>query len=169
MSIFVDVNKHKPTEVSKVHTIDFDFDHDYTLIGIHSMLEDYHMAFYLNQELDLYLSRYKDDLDFKSRNCSFSLYTFEDEVTYTNWSLISNKYASVSDLTQENRNLFEEETRISYLIPEKRRVDYFIKVFGLEDDRRLNSTLQKINRIHKVITSYSIDVMDLKSRDNLIF
>jgi hypothetical protein len=169
MSIFVTANKHKPTEVSKVHTIDFDFDHDYTLIGIHSMLEDYHMAFYLNQELNLYLSRYKDDLDFKSRNCSFSLYTFDDEVTFTNWSLISNKYASVNDLALEYRNLFEEETRISYLIPEKRRVDYFIKVYGLEDDQRLNTTLQKINRIHKVITSYSIDVMELKSRDNLIF
>ena len=155
--------------MSKVHTIDLDFDHDYTLIGIHSMLEDYHMAYYLNSQLNLYLSRYKDDLDFKSRNCSFSLYTFDDEVTFTNWSLISNKYASVSDLTQDQRNLFGEETRISYLIPEKKRVDYFVKVFGLESDQILNKTLQKINRIHKVITSYSIDVMELKSRDNLIF
>jgi hypothetical protein len=155
--------------VSKVHTIELDFDHDYTLIGIHSMLEDYHMAFYLNQQLDLYLSRYKDDLDFKSSNCSFSLYTFDDEATYTNWSLVANKHASLNDLTQDSRNLFGEETRISYLIPEKKQVDYFIKVYGLEDQRKINTTLQKINRIHKVITSYSINVMELKSRDNLIF
>ena len=166
---FCVANNNKPSEVSKVHTIDFDFDHDYTLIGIHSMLEDYHMAFYLNQQLRLYLSRFKDDLDFKSRNCSFSLYTFDDEATYTNWSLISNKHVSVNDLALGNRNLFEKETRISYLIPEKKQVDYFIKVEGLEDEQKLNTTLQKINRIHKVITSYSIDVMELKSRDNLIF
>lgn len=166
---FCGANLNKPQEVSKVHTIDFDFDHDYTLIGIHSMLEDYHMAFYLNQQLKLYLSRYKDDLDFKSRNCSFSLYTFDDEASYTNWSLISNKHVSVNDLAQNNGNLFGEETRISYLIPEKKQVDYFVKVDGLEEGQKLNKTLQKINRIHKVITSYSIDVMELKSRDNLIF
>ena len=155
--------------MSTLHTIGVDIDHDYTMIGIHSMLEDYHMACHLNQELKLYLSRFKDDLDFKSRNCSFSLYTFDDEVTYTNWSLISNKHVSVNDLALSNRNLFEKETRISYLIPEKKQVDYFIKVDGLEDRKKINTTLQKINRIHKVITSYSIDVMELKSRDNLIF
>jgi hypothetical protein len=97
------------------------------------------------------------------------LYTFDDEVTYTNWSLISNKHVSVNDLALSNTNLFEKETRISYLIPEKKQVDYFIKVDGLEDEKKINTTLQKINRIHKVITSYSIDVMELKSRDNLIF
>ncbi len=169
MVIFVGANNDKPEVVSKVHTIDFDFDHDYTLIGIHSMLEDYHMAYYLNQQLDLYLSRFKDDLDFKSSNCAFSLYTFEDEATFTNWSLIANKHASLNDLAQDSRNLFGEETRISYLIPEKKQVDYFIKVYGLEDEKKINTTLQKINRIHKVITSYSINVMELRSRDNLIF
>lgn len=159
----------KLSEVSKIHTIDFDFDHDYTLIGIHSMLEDYHMAFYLNDQLNLHLARFKNDLDFKSGNCSFPLYTFEDEATFTSWSLVSNKFSFVNDVTQDNRNLFGEETQISYLIPEKKQVDFFIKVFGLEDEQKLNQTIQKINRIHKVITSYAIDAMELKSRDNLIF
>lgn len=155
--------------MSKIHTIDFDFDHDYTLIGIHSMLEDYHLAFYLNERLDLHLTRFAKDLDFKSGNCSFPLYTFEDEAHFTSWALVSNKHFSVNEIAQENRNLFGEETRISYLIPEKKQVDFFIKVFGLEEEDRLNQTLQKINRIHKVITSYVIDAMELRSRDNLIF
>jgi hypothetical protein len=155
--------------VSKVHTIDFDIDHDYTLIGIHSMLEDYHLAFYLNERLNLKLARFKDDLDFKSGNCSFPLYTYEDEVTFTSWSLVSNKYFSIDEVSESNRNLFGEETRISYLIPEKKQVDFFIKVYGLEDVQKLNAALQKINRIHKVITSYAIDAMELRSRDNLIF
>jgi len=29
--------------------------------------------------------------------------------------------------------------------------------------------LQRINKINKIIASYAIDPMDLKSRDNLIF
>lgn len=133
------------------------------------MLEDFHLAFYLNDRLKLHLSRFKDDLDFKSGSCSFPLYTFEDEATFTSWSLVSNKHFSVNELSGQNKNLFGEETRISYLIPEKKQVDFFIKVYGLEDEQKLNLTLQKINRIHKVITSYAIDAMELKSRDNLIF
>lgn len=155
--------------MSKVHTIDFDIDHDYTLIGIHSMLEEYHLAYYLNAQLNLRLSRFKDDLDFKSGNCRFPLYTYEDEANFTSWSLVSNKYFSIDEVSENNKNLFDQETRISYLIPEKKQVDFFIKVYGLEDVQKLNTTLQKINRIHKVITSYTIDAMELKSRDNLIF
>lgn len=155
--------------MSRIHTIDFDLDHDYTLIGIHSILEDYHLAYFLNQHLKLHLSRYKDDLDFKSGNCKFPLYTYEEESTFTSWSLISNKHNFLNEVIVDDRNIFGQETRTSFLIPEKKRVDFFVKIDGLNEDEKLNSTLQKINRIHKVITSYTIDPMELKSRDNLIF
>jgi len=155
--------------VSRIHTIDFDLDHDYTLIGIHSILEDYHLAYFLNQHLKLHLSRYKDDLDFKSGNCKFPLYKYEEESTFTSWSLISNKHNFLNEVIVDDRNIFGQETRTSFLIPEKKRVDFFVKIDGLNEEEKLNSTLQKINRIHKVITSYAIDPMELKSRDNLIF
>ena len=155
--------------MSRIHTIDFDLDHDYTLIGIHSILEDYHLAYFLNQHLKLHLSRYKDDLDFKSGNCKFPLYTYEEESTFTSWSLISNKHNFLNEVIVDDRNIFGQETRTSFLIPEKKRVDFFVKIDGLNEEEKLNSTLQKINRIHKVITSYAIDPMELKSRDNLIF
>jgi len=155
--------------VSRIHTIDFDLDHDYTLIGIHSILEDYHLAYFLNQHLKLHLSRYKDDLDFKSGNCKFPLYIYEEESTFTSWSLISNKHNFLNEVIVDDRNIFGQETRTSFLIPEKKRVDFFVKIDGLNEEEKLNSTLQKINRIHKVITSYAIDPMELKSRDNLIF
>lgn len=155
--------------MSRIHTIDFDLDHDYTLIGIHSILEDYHLAYFLNQHLKLHLSRYKDDLDFKSGNCKFPLYTYEEESTFTSWSLISNKHNFLNEVIVDDRNIFGQETRTSFLIPEKKRVDFFVKIDGLNEEEKLNSTLQKINRIHKVITSYTIDPMELKSRDNLIF
>lgn len=155
--------------MSRIHTIDFDLDHDYTLIGIHSILEDYHLAYFLNQHLKLHLSRYKDDLDFKSGNCKFPLYKYEEESTFTSWSLISNKHNFLNEVIVDDRNIFGQETRTSFLIPEKKRVDFFVKIDGLNEEEKLNSTLQKINRIHKVITSYAIDPMELKSRDNLIF
>jgi len=155
--------------VSKIHSIDFEFDHDYDLIGIHSVLADYRMAYYLNKYLDIQLRRFKDDLDFKLENCSFPLYTFEDETAYASWSLIANKHVFTQNITGGGSNLFLEETKISYLIPEKKKVDYFIKITGLTDNVELSTTLLNINKINNIMASYAIDPLDLKSRDNLIF
>lgn len=155
--------------MSKIHSIDFEYDHDYALIGIHSILADYRMAYYLNKSLDIKLRRFKDDLDFNSRNCSFPLYTFENETAFTSWSLIANKHVFTEDVGEGRRNLFSQETKISYLIPEKKRVDYFIKITGVTDDEEIITALNSINKINNIMASYAIDPMDLKSRDNLIF
>lgn len=155
--------------MSKIHSIDFEYDHDYALIGIHSILADYRMAYYLNKSLDIKLRRFKDDLDFNSRNCSFPLYTFENETAFTSWSLIANKHVFTEDVGEGRRNLFSQETKISYLIPEKNRVDYFIKITGVTDDEEIITALNSINKINNIMASYAIDPMDLKSRDNLIF
>ncbi|MCP4882382.1 MAG: IPExxxVDY family protein [Flavobacteriales bacterium] len=155
--------------MSRIHSIDFEFDHDYDLIGIHSVLADYRMAYYLNKYLDIQLRRFKDDLDFKSENCSFPLYTFEDETAYASWSLIANKHVFTQNIAGGGSNLFLEETKISYLIPEKKKVDYFIKITGLTDNVELSTTLLNINKINNIMASYAIDPLDLKSRDNLIF
>ena len=71
---------------------------------------------------------------YEFKNCSFPLYKFEDETAYTSWSLIANKHVFTENVTEGGSNLFLEETKISYLIPEKKKVDYFIKITGLKDD-----------------------------------
>ena len=155
--------------MSKIHSIDFEYDHDYDLIGIHSILSDYKMAYFLNEKLNIHLHRFKEDLEYKSKNCSFPLFTFEDKSAFTSWSLIANKFVFTEEVSFNGSNLFQEESKISYLIPEKKRIDFFIKISGLEDDNELNEVLYKINKINSIIASYAIDPMDLKSRDNLIF
>ena len=155
--------------MSKIHSIDFEYDHDYDLIGIHSILADYRMAYFLNETLNIHLHRFKEDLEYKSKNCSFPLFTFEDESAFTSWSLIANKFVFTEDVSFTGSNLFQEETKISYLIPEKKRIDYFIKISVLKDNDELGEALHNINKINNIIASYAIDPMDLKSRDNLIF
>ena len=154
--------------MSKFHCIDLGYDHDYDLIGIHSVLEDYRMAFYLNRHFKIGLNRLKDDLDFDNSNCSFSAYAYEDETNYTSWALISNKFVSVEEVSTTPTNLFPEETKVAHLIPEKSKVDYFVKITGLKDDE-LKQLLSEMNDINQIITSYTIDPNDLRSRDNLIF
>jgi len=154
--------------VSKIHSFDFEFDHDYTLIGIHSILEDYRIAFFLNKNLKIHLKRFNEDLDFPSKNCRFSCYNYEDKSTFTSWSLIANKHAYIDSVDVLN-NLFFEETKISFLINEKKKVDYFIKINGNFNNSELKSILCKINNTPNIITSYKINPYDLKSKDYLIF
>ena len=155
--------------MSKIHSFDFEFDHDYTLIGIHSILEDYRIAYFLNQNLNINLNRSSEDLDFPSKNCSFPFFIYEDEATFTTWSLIANKYIFVDNVSSLKNNLFKEETKTSFLIPEKKKVDYFIKINRTISQNKLQDVLTKINKTPKIITSYFLDPNDLKSRENLIF
>ena len=155
--------------MSKIHFFDFEYEHNYSLIGIHSTLEDYRIAYFLNKNLDLFLSRLKENLDFSSIDCSFSLYHYEDETTLTSWSLIANKHIFISHVNANNINLFKEETKTSFLISEKKEIDYFIKINGNVNHTDLQNVIQKINNTKQIITSYSLDPNELKSKDYLIF
>ena len=154
--------------MSKIHTFDFEYDHDYILIGIHTTLNDYRLAYFLNKELKIFLRRYKDNLDFPLKKCSFPFYLYEDDASFISWSLISNKFISI-DSIQSNDNLFNEETKTRFLIPEKNKIDYFIKISGYIKKEYLEKILIQIKNTEKIITSYTINPYTLKSRDNLIF
>lgn len=144
---------------------------DYSLIGIHSSEEDYRLAFLLNMHLLTKFSKSKHDLDFKNRSDSFSIFEFEDDSNQLTNFLISNKF--IGDATGSlETNLFSKKisySNVSYLIPEKRKVDYFLKIEGDISDTELNKTIYKINNINQVITSYKINPSSLRSKDFLIF
>jgi len=58
---------------------------------------------------------------------------------------------------------------ISYLIPEKKKIDFFLKIEGCYNENHLNFLIDKLNAINQIITSYSIELTTLKSKDHLIF
>lgn len=153
--------------MSKVVLLDYENDHDYQLIGIHTPLEDFRLAFYLNNSFNTNLKRLPKDLDFKSNNASFSLYAFDCEKTFTYWSLIANKFTYVYE--DENQPLFSKQQQTSVLIKEKKQVDYFLKIEGEIHSKKLEQIIMQINNIKNIITSYSINPQTLKSKDFLIF
>ncbi len=160
----------------QVHSLELDdfTDIDYVLISIHTGLEDYKLAYLLNKHLNTFFEKSKNSLDFKEgeQNVSFSIYSYEDEPSFNNWYLISNKYQGVSRKTIKN-GLFETANevfdRTLYLIPEKKKTDYFVKIEGDFNAEQLSKTIDKIKNINQVVTSYSVDITTLKSKDFLIF
>jgi len=160
----------------QVHSLEIDDfeDSNYTLISIHTGLEDYKLAYLLNVHLNTFFKKSKTSLDIKdgAQNATFSVFDYEDETQFNNWYLISNKYHGVSKVPIEN-GLFgtinETVNRTTYLIPEKKKTDYLIKIEGDFDSYLVHETIKSINNMNQVVTSYSIDITTLKSKDFLIF
>ena len=147
----------------------FDLEDDYLLIGVHSTDEDYRLAYLLNKHLKIKLTRFKDNLDFKNSVAEFPLFEFKDEKNFINYYLINNKHLQVSN-NQFKGGLFGGNySSTTYLIPEKKNIDFFLKIEGCNQSNFISDLVENLNKISQIITSYSIDPNSLKSKNNLIF
>jgi hypothetical protein len=148
----------------------FDLEEDeYSLIGIHSTEEDYRLAYLLNKHLKTKFIRFKHNLDFENTTAEFPLFEFKDENSYLNYYLINNKHIGFVQ-NQKNPGLFGGNySTINYLIPEKKNVDFFLKINGCYCDDFIKNLVNQLNKINQIITSYTIEPTTLKSKDHLIF
>jgi hypothetical protein len=151
----------------QTHSLSLDIlsDDEYFLIGIHTTLEDYKLAFLLNKNLGTSFSKLKEGLYFEKT--SFSLFNYSNKKYDFEWFLLANS-AKRENQTESNKLLLIAETKM-YLIAEKKKVDFFIKISGSVQYSFVLETIDKIKKIDQVITSYSIDKNTLKSKDFLIF
>ncbi|WP_158839886.1 IPExxxVDY family protein [Polaribacter sp. L3A8] len=155
----------------QVHALEMDdfFEEEYSLIGIHSTLEDYKLAYLLNKNLNARFYKAKEDLEFvrEKKKSSFSIYKYKNIEFDFDCFLIANSYKGENQTTS-NQLLLTLETK-TYLIPEKKKVDFFLKICGVSEDEFVSKTINRIKSIDNVITAYSIDKNTLKSKDFLIF
>lgn len=147
----------------------FDSEDDYSLIGIHSTEEDYRLAYLLNYYLKFKLTRFKHNLDFQNSTAEFPMFEYKDESNFMNYYLINNKYVELVD-KQYKKGLFGGNySTTSYLIPEKKKVDFFLKIEGCNKEGFIQNLVNELNQINQIITSYSIETLNLKSKENIIF
>lgn len=155
--------------------LDDDFKEAFSLIAIHCSEEAFRLAYLLNQFGSLGLKRRNVDLEFskKELDIAFSLFEFEDEMKYTSYHLVANKCKSFTSKSDRSGGLFgsllQEETVTTYLIPEYKQVDYFLKIESDLDTLGLRKIVATINEIKQVISAYELDSERLKSKNNLIF
>ena len=157
--------------VHKLLVDDFDND-DYLLLAIHCAIDDYRLAYLLNQYLYINLKRYVHDLDFEQASGFYSIYQWEDLINQSSWNLISNICIKEEDDKAVVGSLFESSSKVikKYnLIPEHKAVNYFLKI--VNDDFKVNikQIISEIQRIPQVVTVYDVNIQHLKSKNNLIF
>ena len=157
-----------------IHRLSIDeFDEiNYDLIAIHTSLEGYRLAYFINQKLPVLLGKNLNEIpaSHKEGDTWFSRFTFENDETETAWNLIQNKNEiKIPRKKSTPANLFAvaEVTTRTYLLPEFKKVDYFLKV-----ENALESADEIIDRLHtidRVSAVYTVDASQVKSKNNLIF
>jgi hypothetical protein len=160
--------------IHKVYIEDFE-EEDYHLIGLHTPLEDYRLAYFLNKELGigLYKSKFDIPLQIKKVKTSFVRFTFEDEKKVIIWDLVQNKNQvenieniNTTDLFSNSKNSFSSS---AYLLPEYKKVDFFVKIENTANEIDLDNVISKISKIEAVKLAYSVAKDKIKSKNNLIF
>lgn len=151
--------------------VDDFYDDTYKLIAIHCGLEDYRLAYLLNRSLDLNLTRKDEDLDFEYLKSSYSIFEWNNTSQYVTWNLISNVCKKEEDslystgLFQTNQSVLKTFN----LVPEYKRVDFFIKISDEIQNVNEKIILNRLQNIPQIVTSYSVNPSELKSKDHLIF
>lgn len=137
----------------------------FSLFAIHSNLEDYALAYALNSVLGLHLRRTVKDLEL-DRDGFFVVFEWKDQTSYREWTLFKNSGTEYSRGSEVGLFKNEPEVKRRSLIPEKREVDFFLKLEGDEKNLKL---LPGLLSIPKVSTAYRLETAKLKSRYNLIY
>ena len=159
--------------IHKLHLEEFD-EIDYQLIAIHSSLEDYRLAYYINQNLPINLKKENCNIQISNKEgeTQFTRFVFEDSKDIV-WNLVQNKNDVFVPSQNSNQGLFAESnnkfsTKI-YLIPEFKNVDYFLKIENGEVNIDVSKITNCIKKIERVSTVYAVEVEKIKSKNNLIF
>ena len=160
-----------------VHKLDLgEFDEiDYNLIAIHTALEDYRLAYFINQKLPIILGKSNDEvqINIKEGETKFSRFYYYDSENEISWNLVQNKNEVFQDKKDSTVNLFstismEISTKV-YLLPEFKKADYFLKIENTQDCMNMQEIRTILNSIDSVSTVYSVDTNQIKSKNNLIF
>ncbi|MBG6186614.1 IPExxxVDY family protein [Flavobacterium sp. CAN_S2] len=160
-----------------IHKLDLgEFDEiDYYLIAIHTSLEDYRLAFFINQKLPINLSKSENEIqiNIKEGETNFSRFYYNDSESTITWNLIQNKNEVVQYKKGNTQNLFsdvtmEVATKV-FLLPEFKKVDYFLKIENNDDAMDVSKIQLLLNTIDSISTVYIVDTNQIKSKNNLIF
>lgn len=146
---------------------------DYDLIAIHTSLEDYRLAYFLNQKLPILLSKSNSFVESQSINgvAFFSKFSYLVNETEEEWHLIENKDEIIIASNAAVNDLFSQEAEsIStnvYLLPEMKKVNFFLKIENAF--LPVSEIASRLNSIIHISTAYAVEVENLKSKNNLIF
>ena len=147
------------------------FPENYHLIAIHSDLDEFRLAYFLNKNLNISLKRKNNDIYFAEQDANYSSFEFLDETKYLKWIFFSNKSLVSEKKSNNDYGLFGQINsalnEVS-LLNHQKSVDYFLIVENIANNTYIEKVLKKISEISGVITSFMSE-NKLENKANLIF
>ena len=147
------------------------FPENYHLIAIHSDLDEFRLAFFLNKKLNIGLKRKNNDIYFSEQNANYSSYEFLDDTKYLKWIFFSNKSLVSEKSPDQDLSLFGKGSTAFNeinLLSQQKSVDYFLIIENIANKTYIDKVLKKISEISGVITSF-LSENKLENKENLIF
>ena len=138
----------------KKHTLEFDVDYDYDMIGICSPNNDYRIVWAMNELLNIRLEKSVEDFIIVNqkgeKKSEHPFYQFSDEENFLELFFIKNKFEG------------------KYLIPENKQIDYFF--FLLHNQLyKIPDLITKLKTIPTIHGAYEFDPTDFASTEFIIF
>lgn len=158
--------------IKKLSLEDFFDETSFTLIGIHTSIEDYRLSYLINSKLNINLKRRRINLDFNNKS-NYSIFDWEDNKQLATWNLVSNICKIETVNNNIDNSLFTNNSKLTetfYLLPEHKRVNFLLKINDEQlSKKKSNRIISNIQDIAHIVTAYQIDIEELKSKNNLIF
>lgn len=124
---------------------------DFGLLAISTHIKDYRICWEINNFIGLDLQR-SDDLELKTSSgiASFSFFSYYNEDTNISVYLLGNRSTG------------------GLLIPEKKQADFFLIIKDATEDYH-NEKLIELKKLPNILAVYSLNPLELKSKNNLLF
>lgn len=145
-------------------------DEDYALIALHSAMDEIRMVYLLNKILDFRFCRTENDIEYRysSFMASYFLYKYHDPENMINYFLINNKFKTPTKKVTTS-GLFDDTEQIAFLLPELKKVDYFLKIEENVTDQFIAEFLLKLKELPQLNAAYRVQPNLIKNQENLIF
>ncbi|MCF6360313.1 MAG: IPExxxVDY family protein [Cyclobacteriaceae bacterium] len=135
--------------------LDLEVEVEAAVVGIVTSLQDYKLAWKINQVFKIEL-KLENDLEInlaKGNKLTLSNYCYQTD--FFKIDLIKNKGI--------------DNEKLAYLAKELKQIDYFLLIEGEDYFLKTNEVVQQLQSINEIAFVQLIDTTKLKSRDNFIF
>ncbi|MFY0593876.1 IPExxxVDY family protein [Roseivirga sp.] len=137
--------------------LEITYDYDLPLMALNANVKPYKLAWSINQEMGLALTKKKNlDIGFTGGKV-LSIVNYDDINEFRIIRLLRNR-------AEESEVQFD-----AFIVPEMKNFDYFIILENESQTLDENAFFTKIKQIPFVQFATKVDIKSLKSRDNLIF
>lgn len=134
--------------MAKKLSVDFNLFEGIRTLGLVTNLKDYRLAFYLNNLLDLHLSKYSD-FNFEGKEGQYSWYYYSKGGNYPSITLINNNHSSGKLVTEP-------------------KVDYLLLIKNVIIENLVPDMLTKLRNISGLTLALELKMAKIKNADLLI-